>query len=190
MQVIRGKFKRKVLSVPDGIRPTSLRLKKSIFDILGDEVVGLSVLDLFAGSGSLGIEALSCGAKEAVFIDNQKQCIDRISSNIKLLNIEGKACGYIKDVTRSIEGFLRLNERFSLIFIDPPYYAGVAKKTLQALSEYDILSPSGYIVALCSNKEEIADKYRLFSLVVSKKYGQSRLLIYRKNEGNDLSGNI
>ncbi len=185
-----GKFRRTPLSTPTDIRPTSLRVKKSIFDIFGDEVIDLSVLDLFAGSGGLGIEALSCGAKEAVFIDNQKKCIDKVTDNIRIIGIDNQAQGYTKEAMQAIEGFARLNKQFSLIFIDPPYYAGIAKKALQALDEYDILSPPGYIVVLCSNKEEVLDEYSLFSLIVSKKYGQTRLLIYRKNESSDLSRDI
>jgi len=190
MKIIRGKFKRKELSVPADIRPTSLRLKKSIFDILGDEVIDASVLDLYAGSGALGIEAMSCGAKEVIFIDNQYKCIDKITHNTKLLDIDDCAQGYTKDAIYSIEGFSRLNKQFGLIFIDPPYYSGTAKKALQALDEYDILCHSGYIVVLCSSKEEIANEHKAFSLIVSNNYGQSRLLIYRKNESSDLSRNI
>ncbi len=190
MKVIRGKVKKKNFGVPPNIRPTSFRVKKVIFDILREEIPGKHVLDLFAGSGALGIEALSEGAATAVFVDIRRGCINTIVRNLASLKLIGQAVYFVKDAFKAIKDFSRKNERFDIIFLDPPYYKGMAKNALQYIDGYDILAPSGYIVVLCYRKELIDCTFQKISLHREKEYGQTRLLFYKKDEEGNLSGDI
>lgn len=182
MKVIQGSLKGRLLACPAGIRPASLMVKKACFDILRGEVEGSRVLDLFAGTGALGIEAISLGAKETVFIDNNGQSVDAIQKNITALNIAGKASVYQKDAFLALPLFVQRHEVFDIVFLDPPYHQGTLRKILHSLGEYDIVAPSRYIVALCYDKDEFTKENGLFSLICEKKYGQNLLLIYKKKE--------
>jgi len=180
MKILGGEFKTRNIFVPKGIRPVSLRVKKSCFDILKDELEGKRVLDLFAGSGSLGIEAISRGASEATFTDSSPKCIVAIKKNLSSFAINDKSRTYIRNYLQAIKGFAAKKEQFDIIFLDPPYYKGMLRKALQALEEYDIVAPSGYLVAFCYRKDEILEQSEKFTIIVDKKYGQTIVLIYKK----------
>ena len=182
MRILGGKFKGRNIAVPPNIRPVSLRVKKSCFDILKDEVSEKRVLDLFAGSGSLGIEALSRGAGEAVFVDSNSKCVAAIRKNLSSLGVSFQEKVFLKDSASGIKDFFTYRENFDLVFLDPPYYQSLLTKTLQLLEVYDIVTPSGYIIAFCYTKDDFVQTGERFSLIVNKKYGQTLLLIYRKNE--------
>lgn len=181
MRIISGQFKGRKIEVAGKTRPVSERVRKSCFDILGTEVLDKKILDLFAGSGSLGLEALSRGAKECTFVDLSNSAQGAIKKNILKLNLEAETCLYLKDAFLAIEGFYKQEERFDLVFLDPPYYQQMITKSLQRISEYDIVSPSGYIVAFCYEKDDFVTEISGFSLEVNNKYGQTVLLIYAKN---------
>ncbi|MBU1121333.1 MAG: 16S rRNA (guanine(966)-N(2))-methyltransferase RsmD [Candidatus Omnitrophota bacterium] len=181
MKIIRGDLKgRNILCLPD-IRPVSTRVKKSCFDIIIELLPEARVLDLFAGSGSLGLEALSCDAQDVVFIDAQKSCVDAIKKNLLSFN-EHRGQVYLKDVFIAIRDLCLGGKKFDVIFIDPPYYKGLFIKTLQTLEEHDILSPSGYIIGFCYAKDAFLKESRDFLLVEQRKYGQTQLIIYKKHE--------
>jgi 16S rRNA (guanine(966)-N(2))-methyltransferase RsmD len=180
MKVLKGKLKGKNIISPSNIRPLSVRVKKACFDILREEIKGKVILDLFAGSGSIGIEALSSEAKEVIFVDNKRRCRDTIKKNLTLFKLMPKAEVYLKDAFRIIKDFSRQKRIFDLIFLDPPYYKGMVKKSLQILEEYDILASLGYIVCFSYLKDSFNEKCHRYLLILNKKYGQTRLLIYRK----------
>jgi len=182
MRIISGKFKGKNIKAPLGIRPVSLRIKKSCFDILRGEIEGKRILDLFGGSGSLGIESLSQGAKEAIFVDSNRRCVAAIRKNLTSLGLDPKQKVVLKDSASGIKDFFTYRESFDIIFLDPPYHSGLLTKTLQLLEEYDIVSPSGYVVTFCSTKDDFVQASKGFSLIVEKKYGQTLFLIYRRHE--------
>lgn len=182
MRILGGKFKGKNIIVPSGIRPVSVRVKKSCFDILRSEIEGKKVLDLFSGSGSLGIEAFSLGAGGLTFVDSEKKCIIAIKKNILSLNIGSQANVYLKDSLAAVKDFFVYKESFDIVFLDPPYYKGMLTKTLQVMGEYDIVAPLGYIVAFCYLKDDFIEENSNFSLIVNRKHGQTLLLIYRKNK--------
>lgn len=181
MRILGGKFKGKNIIVPSGIRPVSLRVKKSCFDILKGEIQGKRVLDLFGGSGSLGIEALSQGAKEAIFLDSDRHCVTVIRNNLTFLGLNPQQKVILKDSASGINDFYTYKEKFDIIFLDPPYHSSLLTKTLQLLEEYDIVAPSGYIVTFCYTKGSFVQTRRGFSLIVEKKYGQTLFLIYRRD---------
>jgi len=180
MKILEGEFKARNIVVPRGVRPVSLRVKKACFDILRGELEAKTILDLFAGSGSLGIEAISQGAAQATFVDFNPKCIAAVRRNISTFAIQSKSRSYIKKGLAAIKYFFAYKEKFDIIFLDPPYYKGLLRKTLQALEEYDILTPSGYVVAFCYHKDEILEQSEKFTIVVNKKYGQTIILIYKK----------
>jgi len=191
MQIIKGEFKHRKLKVPKGIRPVSLRVKKSLFDVVKDSIPGAKVLDLFAGSGSLGIEALSLGADQAVFVENSRSCASVIRSNLKSLKTDRKTEVICKDVFSALKDFHCLRYSFDLIFLDPPYYRGLARKALQTIDGYDIVSKLGLIVESCFYKDETISDYSKFFRVYSKQYGQTQIAIYQKqDEKGFISGDI
>jgi 16S rRNA (guanine966-N2)-methyltransferase len=180
MKILGGEFKSRNITVPREVRPVSLRVKKACFDILRGELEGKKVLDLFAGSGSLGLEAISRGANEAVFIDSNPRCIAVVRKNISSFAIDHKSRTYVKNALQAIKSFSVRKEQFDIIFLDPPYYRGEIRKTLQALEEYDIVANSGYVVAFCYWKDEALEQSEKFTIIVDKKYGQTIILIYKK----------
>lgn len=180
MKVLRGSLKGRNIKCPPNIRPVSLRVKKSCFDILSEEIEDKKVLDLFAGSGALGIEALSRGAKEAVFVDIKRGCIDILKKALFSFKIASMTHTYVKDAFGAVKDFSLRKEAFDIIFLDPPYYKGMLRKALQTLEEYDILTPAGFIVGFCYKKDDLLLESGIFFLILSKEYGQTLLLIYRK----------
>jgi len=190
MKIFGGTFKGKNIIVPKSVRPVSLRVKKSCFDILREEFKERAILDLFAGSGSLGLEALSHGSSNVVFVDADKASVKIINRNIIDLGLTDRSRVNLKDAVAAIGDFAVYREKFDIIFLDPPYYQGTVTKALQALREYDILTPSGYIVAFCYRDDDFLDSGEQFSLIVKRRYGQTFLLIYAKHEKSYLSGDI
>lgn len=179
MQIISGKFKGLRICTPKNVNisPTSSVVRRAIFDYLRDAVVGKSVLDLYAGSGALGIEALSRGAARAVFVEKDPDCFKSIKHNIAIL----------KDVNAQVIGmdvFMALNflkrDKFDIILIDPPYKDKVVKSVLLEISEYDIVKENPLLFAEHHKKEIIADSVGLFKLVKKKSYGETIISIFSK----------
>jgi len=187
-----------------GIRPTQDKVRKAIFDILGD-ISGLTFLELFAGSGAVGLEALSRGASELTVVESNRESMMAIKRNIELLKIP--TCNLYNLKAEKAAKLLSLNKKsFDIIFIDPPYYKPkvlrphsesnkgdsgttanlqgqpLSKKILQTLDSYDILAPHGLIVVQ-HFKSEILPKDSLnFSLIKEAKYGDTWLSIYRASD--------
>ena len=179
MRIITGQYKSRLLKTCKGIRPTEDRIRKALFDILG-EVSDLSFLELFAGSGSVGFEALSQGAQEVVFVESQKQSSLAIEENIKNLGCEAKVRVICQDAFRAIENMVQKGQKFDLIFLDPPYYKGLAEKILQTLGEYDILHHSGYIIIQHFKKDFVVERAGKLVLWRQEQYGDSLLSFYKK----------
>ena len=144
MRVISGSVRGRKLKEPTGdhIRPTSGKVKESIFNIIQFDIEGRRVLDLFAGTGQLGIEALSRGAKSAVFIDSYTNSIKLIKENLKICGFTEKADVFSGDALRYLEN----KEKFDIIFIDPPYDTGLSGKVLLKIVEFDKLNINGIII--------------------------------------------
>jgi 16S rRNA (guanine966-N2)-methyltransferase len=140
MRIISGISKGKRLQTPKDktIRPTSDRVKESIFNILGDEVEGRIVLDLFAGTGNLGIEALSRGAKKAVFVEKGRQALRLIQKNLFQCGLENVSEILPKEAHRAIGILNQRGESFDLILMDPPYEKGLIQQTMVKLNTHKI----------------------------------------------------
>jgi 16S rRNA (guanine(966)-N(2))-methyltransferase RsmD len=182
MRILQGSLKGRTIRVPRDIRPVANIVKKACFDIMRGEIEGKRVLELFAGTGALGIEAISLGAKEAVFVDSERTSVAAVKDNLAGLGLSLNTKVYLKDAASAISDFRVYQEAFDLIFLDPPYYKGMLKSALQNLEEYDILTPHGYIISFCYVKDEYVSDSSKFSIIVEKKYGQTLLLIYKKRE--------
>lgn len=192
MQILKGALRGQKIKVPPGVRPVSQRVKKSCFSIMSGQIKAKRVLDCFAGSGSLGIEALSCGAAEVFFIDKNRNSIRMIKKNLLGLKVESCFRLFYRDIFLAGNIFRQQKGFFDLIFIDPPYSKGLLTKSLQLLESYDILSPFGYAVGFCYKKEAYQRRYGKLFLLLERSYGQSTLLIYRNesNEKGSLSGDV
>ena len=144
MRVISGSARGRKLKEIAGIdiRPTSDMVKESVFNIIQFDIEGRRVLDLFAGTGQLGIEALSRGAKSAVFVDSSSEAVKLIHENVNLCGFEDTATIYRRDALRYLENC----EAFDLIFIDPPYDTMLAERAVSKIIEFDKLNANGIII--------------------------------------------
>lgn len=181
MHIMGGKYKGRAIHMPKGIRPTQDKVRKALFDILGD-IKGLSFLELFAGSGIVAIEALSQGAKEVVFVERDKRCLKTIKENILLVGSLGLDVELLgRNVFIAIKQLKQRKEKFDIIFLDPPYYRDLAKKTLQALSQYDILAPNGFVIIQHFKRDNLPDASGVLTLFKQARYGDTLLSFYRKS---------
>lgn len=156
-------------------RPVSEQTRHAIFQVLGD-VEGLTVLDLFAGSGALGLEALSLGVSSAVFVDSGQVAVEAIKTSIHSLKVTSTA----KVVKSSVEKFLEMNtEKFDLIFFDPPYAKFGLDSLKQALNH---LNPTGITIVSCSSKSDLPEIAGSAKLVKQKVYGDTQIGYYRSME--------
>jgi 16S rRNA (guanine(966)-N(2))-methyltransferase RsmD len=158
------------------IRPTTDNVKESVFNILQFDIEGRRVLDLFAGTGQLGIECLSRGAREAVFIDQSRDAVKIIKENLK-------ACGFTAPVLlQDALSYLRTCGKFDLIFVDPPYDAGLYESVLEKINSVDILSDGGIII--CESRRETAmpDMRAPYRKRREYNYGKVKLCLYDKEK--------
>jgi 16S rRNA (guanine966-N2)-methyltransferase len=180
MRVITGTARGRKLQTPAGtaVRPTSDMVKEAVFSIVQFEVEGARVLDLFAGSGQMGIEALSRGARSCVFVDNAKNSLAAVRENLRSCNLTAHA----KVMAGDALVFLReyRGEPFDIAFLDPPYAEGLMPAALAALSDH--ISQSG--VVLCETDRDTPLPETAGSLILKKKYryGKTKLVQYRVRE--------
>ncbi len=178
MRVISGKHKGIVIDGfdIDGTRPTMDRVKESMFAMIQLKVKDSVVLDLFSGSGSLGIEAISNYSDKVYFVDNNKIAIDTITKNIKKLNTNTDYEIIKSDYLQALSSF-KNKVKFDLVFLDPPYKLNFINEILDLLLEYDLLNDEAYIV--CEFDKEDIDSKKL-ELIKNKKYGNKYVKVYKK----------
>lgn len=182
MRVISGKYKGKKIEGYDieGTRPTQDRVKESLFAMIQEDLRDATVLDLFAGSGNLGIEALSNGASLAYFVDKNPKCIEALNKNIKDMENE-KVKIYNKDYLEALQYFYNQDIKFDIIFLDPPYHLECIDNIIQKIIEWGLLNIEGIIV--CEYElDSFQEKYSTLELIKEKKYGYKNIRIYRKEE--------
>ena len=184
MRVISGSAKgRKLKDVKIDIRPTSDMVKESIFNIIQFEIEGRRVLDLFAGSGQLGIEALSRGASYAVFVDSNPQAIKLINQNLEVCGFSGRhpeiSSTFNYDVIRYLKREAN-NGSFDIIFIDPPYGTSYITETLEIITGFDKLNTNGIIICETDAQTPVSDVPLPYYLHKEYKYGSTKILRYNK----------
>lgn len=183
MRIIGGEYRGKKLAFPKSadIRPTQDRVREALFNVIAPYIRDARVLDLFAGSGSLGIEGISRGAKDVTFVDNDPRCTGIISKNVKDVDIEGKSRILRMDALRAINLLAHEGEPFDIVFLDPPYYHDFPKKILIKLGQCDILAQNNIIVVEHSKKDKIPVKIESIIPYNQKRYGNTMLTFCRKN---------
>lgn len=176
MRVITGTARGKKLKEPSNydIRPTTDMVKEAIFNIIQFDIEGRRVLDLFAGTGQLGIECLSRGAKEVTFVDQSKEAVSLVKSNLKLCGLEGRV------VQDDSIAFLSRGGKFDVILIDPPYATNLINKALSVINSVDILSEGGIIVCESSREKELFAMENPYFMKKTYNYGKVKITTYSK----------
>lgn len=175
MRIISGTSKGKRLATPKGqaLRPTSDRVKESIFNILGEVVEGKAVLDLFAGTGNLGIEALSRGAQRVLFVERGREATRLIKSNLSQCGMANISEIIPKDVIRAIGILHQRGETFDLILMDPPYKRGLIKKTLWKLQSHRIYHGDSILIIEHDRREPLPTDLDGWYLIRQRKIGDT-----------------
>ena len=177
MRINSGKYKGRVIEgfTLEGTRPTMERVKESLFAMLQNKIDSSIVLDLFAGSGNLGIEALSEGASYAYFVDNNKKAIKTIENNLKKLNINN-ATIILDDYQKALK---KIDKKIDIVFLDPPYKTNYIETSINEIEKNNILNIDGLIVCESDTIDKIIfpEKYQV---VKEKKYGDKFIVIIKK----------
>ena len=180
MRVVSGKARGVILKTPEGLktRPTADRVKEAMFSIIQFDLPGAKVLDLFGGTGQLGIEALSRGAKSATFVDHQDTACKLIAENLKRTKLDSCA----KIIRADYLDYLKhASEQFDIVLLDPPYAEVFLENALNRLAEIDILQSGGIIVTERPVEKELSLELAGFCRSKDYKYGKTLLTIYRKD---------
>ena len=185
MRVIAGKYKGRKLNSPEdsSVRPTTDKVKEALFSILTNEIYGARVLDLFAGSGGLGIEALSRGASYCLFADSSRKSLGLLKSNLEHCRVEEETRAAAGDYAKVLRNLARriedgLEEPFDIILLDPPYDAGYMDKAFRLIAEGGILAADGTIVAEHRKQEDLPEILHGFTRTKERRYGVVKLSIY------------
>ena len=188
MRIVAGKFKGRRLKTPKGseVRPTADRVKESLFRIFGEGVVDADFLDLCAGTGSIGLEALSRGAKSTTFVDNNYHSVRIIESNLQMCGFDRKH-PQVKlihlDARKALARLGKRKAKFDLMYFDPPYASKIYKSCLKQIAEANLLSPIGVLVVEHGKVQEAdwPESLILDELVLSRqeRYGDTILSFYQ-----------
>ena len=181
MRVISGKAKGRRLVAPKGgaIRPTADRIKESLFNILPRDFSGMKILELFAGTGNISIEALSRGAESALLVDASERSARIIRENLRRLELTDRAQMWVMPVRRALNAVGRQGQKFDVIFLDPPYDQKLVGRSLELITSVDPVYPTGVVVAEHSVRETLKSSYRFLSLNDQRRYGDTLLSFFR-----------
>jgi len=181
MRIVGGKYRGKRIDYPKlgTVRPTQDRVKEALFNVIAKEVPGSVVVELFAGSGSLALEAISRGASRAVFVDINPACLKIIRKNIGSIDSQSISEVYKADALKAIERFEKRGVKFNIVFVDPPYHKGLPKKTLIKLARHDILWQNNIII-IEHSKRELIPEVEGINLLMQRQYGDTVLSYCRK----------
>ncbi|SHJ04657.1 16S rRNA (guanine(966)-N(2))-methyltransferase RsmD [Lutispora thermophila] len=180
MRIIAGDLKgRKLESInTDNIRPTSDKVREALFSILGNKVIDSRFLDLFAGSGGVGIEAYSRGARDVVFVDASIDSIKVLKKNLEKINIINETKVIHSDYSVAIERLSNQGREFDIIFIDPPYKMGIALEAAGKILERKLLAEDGIIIIEHDSKDIMPETTGVLVKFKEKKYGNNSLSLY------------
>ena len=184
LRVISGKARGLKLNTPknEDVRPTTDRVKESLFNIINFNIMDSNVLDLFAGTGSLGIECLSRGASKCVFVDNSKESMAIVKSNIKKARVENESITMNIDFKGAILNLGNKGEKFDIIFMDPPYYKNMFEDALSMVDQNNLLQEDGIIVVEHDTNDKFPESIGRLYKSRDKKYGKTTLTFYKMEE--------
>ena len=186
MRIISGDMGSRRIRFPKSkkTRPMTDRAKEMIFNILSDSIQGAKVLDLFAGSGSLGIESLSRGAEHVIFVENGPWAKKSLLNNLQALGLNEKSRVIFKDVFRTIGALEQKGKNFTFIFLDPPYNKGLVKKILNRLDRSDIVTPLTQLILHHSRQEQLPESLESLQVLREKRFGQACLSFLSRRESH------
>lgn len=196
MRVIAGTARRLLLKTVEGreVRPTTDRIKETLFNMLQDRVQGCVFLDLFAGSGAIGIEALSRGAKKAFFVDQERRAIACIEENLNHTRLGERAKILRMDALLALERLEKTEEEaFDIVFIDPPYESRAEEEILKRLIKMDLIKEESLIIIEFSKKRNTEDLLRDWDVLKVKEYKSNKHIFVKRrqaNVGSSLSGQL
>ncbi|WP_404433422.1 16S rRNA (guanine(966)-N(2))-methyltransferase RsmD [Sutcliffiella horikoshii] len=185
MRVVSGKWKGRQLKAVPGMntRPTTDKVKESVFNMIGPYFDGGLALDLFGGSGSLGIEALSRGVDKVIFVDKDGKAIQTIKQNIETFQLGEQVEVYRNDAVRALNALKKREIKFDLILLDPPYKKHHLEELIHKISEFELLVPSGLIMAEHSNGVELPEILGTFQRTRKEVYGLTVISVYHHSSG-------
>jgi len=184
MRIIAGTAKgRHLRSLKGGLRPTSDRMRESLFSILGSRVEGARFLDLYAGVGTVGLEALSRGAAEAVFVESHRPAARLIEENAAACGFAERALALATPVARGIALLRRQNRQFDLIFVDPPYGRGEAGGMLGRVAQHpELLAQAGLLIVQHSRHEELPEGVGPLVRMRQTRFGETMVDMFRRSD--------
>lgn len=179
MRIISGEHKGRRLAggKKTGLRPTSDRVKESIFNVLQKEIEGKRILDLFAGAGTLGIEALSRGAESVTFVDASRQSMSILRKNLRDLSLENRSTTLRSDGLEALE---KLKRRFHLIFADPPYLKGFVQRIVDSVAGSEVLHKNGILILEHHKKEKFSFPEKSLSILKQRRFGDTMISFFSK----------
>ncbi len=185
MRIIGGERRgRKLVEWEDpAIRPMRDFVRTALFNILSDFVSDAAFLDLFCGTGSVGLEALSRGARSCTFVDRSADACGIVRRNLDLLDFLARGDVVQSDAFQAIESLRRLGRRYDLVFVGPPYFKGLVAQTIEALGDASLLGSDPVVVAEIHSTETIAESYGALALVDRRRYGDNQLWFFRPAAG-------
>jgi 16S rRNA (guanine(966)-N(2))-methyltransferase RsmD len=180
VRIISGEFRGRRLRAPDGLatRPTSDRVRESLFNIVAARVPGSRFLDLFAGSGAVGLEAISRGADEAVFVEQSRRALEQIEQNIAHCGVEDRSRIVAKDAQAALKTLAAAGEEFDLVYVDPPYDADLYLPVLRALGRSGLVASDGLVVVEFRSRERLPDEAGDLRHYRDVRYGDTTLAFY------------
>jgi 16S rRNA (guanine966-N2)-methyltransferase len=180
MRVIAGEFGGRKLAAPkgDAVRPTSDRVKEALFSMIAERLPGAKIVDVFAGTGSLGIEALSRGAREGLFFESSAEAAKVIGENLDALHTSGRA----RLVRADYRAAMAKNSGYGadIVFVDPPYASELYAEAMQSLVAYDMMVIGGIAALESANDGDEDAEYRGFALIKKKRYGKTFIRLYER----------
>ena len=184
MRIIGGKLRGTKLFTLDGLetRPTLDRVKESLFNIISEKIIDSKILDLFSGSGALGIEAISRGAKKAYLCDISKKAINIINQNVKKTKCESQVSVLLKNHIQALDYFFNLKENFDIIFLDPPYRSNYAEEAIHYILRNNLLKNNGIIIIETDDKgktEKLLEEEEV-EIYDIRKYGRVSLIFLKR----------
>jgi 16S rRNA (guanine966-N2)-methyltransferase len=182
MRISAGEHRGRRLRTPRGkrTRPTSDLLRQALFNILGERIRDARVLDLFAGSGAVGLEALSRGAATATFVESDRHAVESLQANVVTLKLAECARVMAADVSQVLSRLQAAGERFDCIFLDPPYAGDLAVKCIETLADGTLLSENALLACQAFHKAVLPERVGVLRQTWRRRYGESSLTLYEK----------
>lgn len=181
MRIIAGELKGRKLVTPkdDSVRPTTDKVKEAVFSMLMPYLQDSVVIDLFAGTGSLGLEAISRGAKRAYFVDKDRRSIAMVRENVRHCGVEDRAVILCSDHASALS---RIHDTADIVFLDPPYRTGLLTECMQLLRDTGILPEGGIVVAEHDSHDSMPDQIAGFRKIRDRRYGKIGISVYEQEE--------